>query len=333
MREQRFIERGRGRWEHLETVVAGAERARAIPIEDLALGYRAATTDLAIARSRAYDPRLIAYLDRLVARAHAIVYRGGTRWRWQDAIAFLAGTFPREVRRSWRAIAACVAIGASMGVLSYALVLAHPSNAYAFVPASMVPTVTRSLHDTNFGFNRAFAPAMSAMIITNNIKVSAIAFAGGATAGIATVSVIGFNGLMVGTLAALYARHGLGADFWTTIAPHGVIELTAIHIAGGAGLVLATGLVLPGRRRRADAFAAGARRAGTLIVGVAAMLVVAGLIEGFISPQRLHGSVRAGVGLLTALLLVLYIGFAGRAGGSERAALFDRDVGVEDGGT
>jgi len=333
MRERRFIERGRGRWEHLEQVVAGAERTRALPVDDLAFGYRAATTDLAIARSRGYDPRLIAYLDQLVARAHAIVYRGRPRWRWRSALAFLAVTFPREVRRSWRAIAFCVAIGASMGALSYALTLAHPANAYAFVPASLVPTVTRSLHDTNFGFNRAYAPAMSAMIITNNVRVSAIAFAGGATAGITTVAVIGFNGLMVGTLAALYARRGLGADFWATIAPHGVIELSAIHIAGGAGLVLAAGLVLPGRRRRIDAFAAHARRAGTLIAGVAAMLVVAGLIEGFISPQRLPGTVRGGVGLLTAVLLVTYLGFAGRDPRLERAALLDRDVGIEHGGT
>jgi uncharacterized membrane protein SpoIIM required for sporulation len=330
MRERRFIERGRSRWEQLEALVARGERTRAMPIDELSLGYRAATTDLAIARSRGYDPRLVTYLDRLVARAHAIVYRGNNRWRWQLALTFLAATFPREVRRSWRAIAACIALGVATALLSFGLTLERPSNAYAFVPASMLPTVTRSLHDTNFGFNRAFAPAMSAMIITNNIKISAVAFAGGATAGIATVAVIGFNGLMVGTLAALFARRGLGADFFATIAPHGVIELTAIHIAGGAGLLLAAGLVLPGRMRRTDALVANARRAATLILGVAAMLVVAGLIEGFISPQRLPGTIRGGIGVLTGALLVCYFGFAGR--GSERAALLDRDVRVEHGG-
>jgi len=332
MRERRFLERGRGRWEMLEALLAAAERRRSTSIDDLALGYRAATTDLAIARSRDYDPRLIAYLDQLVTRAHALVYRGATRPRWPAIVRFASTTFPREVRRSWRAIALCIAIGVATGALSFALTLERPSNAYAFVPASLVPTVTRSLHDTNFGFDRAFAPAMSAMIITNNIKVSAFAFAGGVSGGIFTASIIGFNGLMVGTLAALFARRGLGADFWATIAPHGVIELTAIHIAGGAGFVLAAGLVRPGRLRRVDAFARNARRAATLIVGVAGMLVIAGLIEGFVSPQRLPGEIRVGVGLLTGLALVLYIGFAGRADRSERAALLDGDVRVENRG-
>ena len=214
---------------------------------------------------------------------------------------------------------------------SYGLTTLRPSNAYAFVSPAMLPTVNRSLHDTNFGFNRAFAPAMSAMVITNNIKVSAVAVAGGVTAGILTVSVIAYNGMMVGTLAALFARRGLGGDFWATIAPHGVIELTAIHIAGAAGLLLAAGILRPGRLRRGDAFARNARRAGTLMLGVAAMLVVAGTIEGFVSPQRLPGPVRVGVGVVTGLALLAYFAFAGTSGtASERSALLDRDVGVED---
>jgi uncharacterized membrane protein SpoIIM required for sporulation len=91
---------------------------------------------------------------------------------------------------------------------------------------------------------------------------------------------------MVGALSALYVKAGFGADFWATIAPHGVIELTAIQIAGGAGLVLAGGYLRPGRARRRDALLVAGRRAGTLMIGVALLLCVAGTIEGFISPQR-----------------------------------------------
>jgi uncharacterized membrane protein SpoIIM required for sporulation len=332
MRERRFVERGRGRWERLELAVGDAERKRVLAVDELAAGYRSATTDLAIARSRGYDARLVDYLDRLVSRAHAIVY-GGTSSRWSPRAGarFLRATFPREVRRSWKALALCVAVGAGAGLFSYGLTTLRPSNASAFVSPAMLPTVNRSLHDTNFGFNRAFAPAMSAMVITNNIKVSAVAVAGGVTAGILTISVIAYNGMMVGTLAALFARRGLGGDFWATIAPHGVIELTAIHIAGAAGLLLAAGILRPGRLRRGDAFARNARRAGTLMLGVAAMLVVAGTIEGFVSPQRLPGPVRVGVGVVTGLALLAYFAFAGTSGtASERSALLDRDVGVED---
>jgi uncharacterized membrane protein SpoIIM required for sporulation len=161
---------------------------------------------------------------------------------------------------------------------------------------------------------------MASMIITNNIKVAAIAFAGGITAGAITLYVIGSNGLDVGTLAALFAHRNFGLDFWATIAPHGVIELTAIQIAGGAGLILAGGIVRPGRARRGDALRAGASRALVLALGVAGMLVVAGTIEGFISPQRLAIPTRLTIGAITGVLLLAYVLFAGR----EPAARADR---------
>jgi uncharacterized membrane protein SpoIIM required for sporulation len=155
---------------------------------------------------------------------------------------------------------------------------------------------------------------MASLIIQNNVRVCILAFAGGiVTLGIGTVYEIVFNALMLGALAALFARAGFGYDFWATIAPHGVIELTAIQIAGGAGLLLAAGVIYPGRLRRKDALARNARRAGVLFGGVVAMLLVAGTIEGFFSPLRFSAGVRASVGLLTAIALVLYYGFAGRA--------------------
>jgi uncharacterized membrane protein SpoIIM required for sporulation len=168
------------------------------------------------------------------------------------------------------------------------------------------------LHDSNFGFDRAFAPAMSAMIITNNIRVDAMAFAGGITAGILTLYIIGSNGLMLGTLGAVFAARGFGTDFWATIAPHGVIELFAIQIAGAAGLILGAGIVRPGRARRIDALTANAARALTLMLGVAGLLVIAGTIEGFVSPQRLSTDVRFSIGALTAVALTAYLAFAGR---------------------
>ena len=139
-----------------------------------------------------------------------------------------------------------------------------------------------------------------------------MAFAGGITLGIGTIYIIAFNGLMLGGIGALFTNAGFGRDFWITVAPHGFIELTAIQIAGAAGLLLAAGIVYPGRLRRRDAIVANARRAGVLVAGVASMLVVAGTIEGFFSPRRLPESIRLDFGLVTAALLLLYFGFAGR---------------------
>ncbi len=318
MREARFVDHGRPRWAELEALLARVDRGglRRLPAPDLdalALGYRAATSDLAIARARRYDARLVAYLNRLVARAHARVYAGTSAGGWSKAVRLFVTAFPREVRRSWQAIGLCVLITVAGAAISYRATSDDPANAYAFVPAAAVPPADRALHDSNFGFDRTFAPAMSAMIVTNNVRVSALAFAGGITAGILTLYIIGSNGLMLGTTAALFAGHGFGRDFWATIAPHGVIELFAIQIAGGAGLILAAGIVRPGRARRADALRANAARALTLMLGVAGLLAVAGTIEGFVSPQRLSIDVRLAIGGLTAIALCGYLTFAGRA--------------------
>ena len=318
MREKRFVAARKPRWDRLEALLGRVDR-RGIRIlthaevDELALGYRAATSDLAMSSARGYDTAIVGYLNRLAARAHAYVYLGTSRSGWTQTARFFARGFPREFRRSWKPIGACVALTAISAIVAYNAVVNNPSNAYALLSPQQIPLITQSLHDSNFGFDRDFAPAMSAQIITNNIRVAVIAFAGGMTGGILTLWIILENGLMLGGLGALFARAGFGLDFWATIAPHGVIELTAIQVAGGAGLLLAGGIVAPGRARRVDALVRNARRAGTLALGTTGMLVVAGTIEGFFSPQRFTPEVRIAAGALTALGLLLYFTLAGRA--------------------
>lgn len=325
MRQRGFVDRRQAQWQRLEALLVRVERrgVRGLPpdqIEELALLYRATTSDLATAQSRGYEAGLRGYLNRLTARAHAQVYAERSGDGWTRVAGFFAAAFPREVRRSWRAILGCSALFVGATIVAAWLVWVRPLDVYALLPASEVPLVQRSLHDSNFGFDRGYAPAISTAIITNNIEVSALAFAGGMTLGVVTVWAILNNGLMLGGLGSLFAHHGFGLDFAATIAPHGVFELTAIQIAGGAGLVIAGGIVAPGRRRRADALRLAARRAGTLLIGVAAMLVIAGLIEGFVTPQRISVAARFGVGALGALALLVYFGFAGRRADDQNAA-------------
>ncbi len=317
MREKRFVTARKPRWDRLEASVSRIERTgirslSAADVDELAFDYRAVTSDLAMAAGRGYDTTIVAYLNRLGARAHAYVYLGTSRSGWSRAWTFAARSFPREVRRSWLAIGICVTLTLACAIVAFNAVIADPANAYALLPPQAIPLVTKSLHDSNFGFDRAFAPLMSSQIITNNIRVAVIAFAGGITGGILTLWIIVQNGLMVGGLGALFSQAHFGLDFWATIAPHGVIELCAIQVAGGAGLLIAGAIVAPGRGRRIDTLVRNARRAGTLIIGTGGMLVVAGTIEGFVSPQRLGPFVRIAVGALTALALSAYIAFAGR---------------------
>lgn len=314
MRERRFVVARRARWDRLEVLVdrAAARGVGALTpaeIDELALAYRAATSDLAIARTRGEDPLVQEHLNRLTARAHAVVYVATARSGWSRIARFALREFPAEVRRSWAPIAFCAIVTIVSALIAYGSVSGDPSNAHALLPGMQDHPITRSLHDSNFGFDRAFSSSEAAMIITNNVKVAVFAFAGGMTAGILTGWVILENGVMLGAYSALFAHAGFGADFWATIAPHGVIELSAIQIAGGAGLILAGGYLRPGRARRRDALVLAARRAATLVLGVALMLIVAGTIEGFVSPQRLSIPIRETIGAITALALLAY--FAG----------------------
>ncbi len=317
MRERTFVANRQEGWERLEALLARADRRGlrsllACELETLGFAYRSATSDLAAAQSRDYSEDLRAYLNRLVARAHAYVYADVTGNGWRRVARFFAVVFPREVRFSWRPILGCTALFVFAAIASYAIVAHRPLSVYALLPAEEIPLIQKSLHDSNFAVDSTFAPLMSSAIITNNIKVAAIAFAGGMTVGILTLWEILNNGLMVGGLGALFAAKGFGRDFWATVAPHGVIELSAIQIAGGAGLLLAQAIVAPGRLRRVDALRENGRRAGVLMIGVAGMLVVAGTIEGFVSPLRISETLRLGIGAVTAVVLIAYIGLAGR---------------------
>lgn len=319
MDQRAFVRKRGAAWERLELLLghAGRRGLRNLQGTDLfELGrlYRGTTSDLAYAQGHGFDAQLVHYLNRLTARAHAYVYGSTVETGRARIRRFFAQTFPCEFRRSWISIGLCIALTILWAAVAYGIVARDPSNAYALLPESIIPAhITKSLHDSNFAFTPDASAAMSSLIITNNIRVAYMTFATGiVTLGVGTIYLIVFNALMLGALGALFAHAGFGPDFWATVAPHGVIELTAIQIAGGAGLLIAAGVLLPGRLRRRDAIALNSRRAGVLIAGVTAMLCVAGIIEGFFSPLRFAPGVRASVGIVTAIALIVYFGFAGR---------------------
>jgi len=318
MTQRTFIERRSASWEELEALLGsagrrGARRLSGQDVEQIGRLYRTTTSDLAYAQGRAFDDRLLAYLNRLAARAHAYVYGGAIQTGRARFARFYTHTFPQEFRRSFGVIALCTALTIVCSVVAYAVIGAHPADAYSLLPRELVPdAIHNSLHDSNFKFDTEQSPLESSAIITNNVKVAIFAFAGCVTLGTFTLWILIQNGLILGGLGAMYANAGFGFDFWATVAPHGFIELTAIQIAGAAGLLIAAGILAPGRLRRRDAITLNATRAGVLFAGVASMLVVAGTIEGFFSPLRLAADVRLTFGLVTAIGLILYFGFCGR---------------------
>lgn len=319
MRQSTFVERRQAGWQRLEGLLHKAQRGirRLDPDEvaELGTGYRWVTSDLAYANARGYDATLRAYLNRLTAGAHAFVYGARSEGGFQRTVRFYSKAFPSEVRRSAMPILLSVALFLGAFVAAYSLIRAQPLDALVLLPAQLTDPIHRGLREQNFiPMHAAFgSPTLSAFIMQNNIRLAILAFAGGMTLGVVTVVVLVTNGLTLGGMAALYQSAGFGHDFWATIAPHGVIELSAVQIAAGAGLLLAAGIVAPGRLRRRDALALNARRAGVLIIGVASMLVVAGLVEGFFSPANYPAPARLAFGAFTAVALTLYFSWGARS--------------------
>jgi uncharacterized membrane protein SpoIIM required for sporulation len=156
-------------------------------------------------------------------------------------------------------------------------------------------------------------PQASSAIMTNNIGVCFAAFAGGITAGLGTIYLLFFNGLMLGTIATVCARYHLSLSLWSFVAAHGALELPSIMLAGAAGLRLAAGMLFPGMLRRRDALALAGLEAVQLVAGTIPLLVIAGTLEAFLSPTHAPNALKFSVGALLFAGLCLWLGEGGRA--------------------
>lgn len=304
---RKFIESRRPRWEKLENTLQSLERGRLSASELIALArlYREATADLARLQTfqgqEGLEDELETYLNHLVARAYSQIYRSSPP-RMASLWRFLRSGFPAAFRETlpWTMLALSVFI---LG-LAYGFITAISDSSFAalIVPPQLIQKVEEGT--VWFDSILAVKPLASSLIMTNNISISFLAFALGMTFGLGTLYLMVFNGLMVGTLAGLCYTHGLGVPFWSFVLPHGVIELTAIFIAGGAGFLLGGALLFPGDLPRKDALLNRARQAGRLIMGCVPLLVIAAIVEAFFSPIHVHAGFKfAMAGLLLALLL------------------------------
>lgn len=315
----RFLVERRPDWEALEALLAQVEvkGQRSLGIEGarrFGKLYRSVSSDLIRARTELVDASVTDYLNDLTARSYAYVH-AGSHERGRHVLRFFIEGFPRLFREEWKAIAlaGCLLLaGGAVGATAVAfdrdaLGVLIPEQHRAWTPEE------RIAQDRERGAHSGDQAAQfSSFLFTHNIKVSFLVFALGVTFGVGTVSVLFYNGVPLGALAMQYHEAGQGLFFWAWILPHGIPELTSIFIAGGAGLLLARGLLVPGRRTRRDALVHEARRAARLVVGAMPILVVSGFIEGTVS--QLHAPVvpywlklvfalLVGVGLYAWLLL------------------------------
>jgi uncharacterized membrane protein SpoIIM required for sporulation len=311
---EELVRTRRASWERLETLLKALRRRRQrLSPEDLVeIGalYRRATSDLAIARRDFPRRRVTAYLEQLVGRAHPAVYRREAA-TLAGFVRFFTSVFPRAFREAGPYTAAAFAAFAIPLVLAIVVTQLDPLAGRVILPPSEV--VHKLEHGESWltieGSQRAVA---ASAIMANNVQVAFLAFSAGVLFGVGTVLILAWNGLNIGAVAGLAGVYGLGPTLAAFIAAHGGIELTVIFIAGGAGMRLGHALLAPGLLPRRVALAQSAGRAVRLLGGCVPLLVVAGVLEGFVSPSGLPLAVKVAIGGAATLLLYAYLLLAGR---------------------
>ncbi len=302
-------------WRELEGLLAAAgrrpERLRPDGVRRLGALYRAAAADLAYARRRFRGDPVEARLEVLVSRARHLIYDAPSRR--VSALRFFARDYWRLVAARPRPLLLAAALLAGPALLGGWWAAGDPGAAGGLVPGEMAAVTEPRPEGADLGLAVEERAAFASAIFTNNIQVSFLAFAGGIALGLATAFVLVFNGVLLGTVAGLAADAGNGRVFAELVVPHGVLELSCIVVAGAAGLRLGWAIVEPGRRRRVDSLVAEGRNMVAIVLGTAPWLVVAGLVEGFLTPAGAGLAVALAVGFGVAALFWALVLVLGRA--------------------
>jgi uncharacterized membrane protein SpoIIM required for sporulation len=301
-------------WNRLEALTqrvetGGVKSLGRDDLRDFGLLYRQSAADLSAARADGASRNLEQYLNRLVGRAHNFVYSGralGFRSLWD----FFAYGYPRLLRRLSRYVVLATAICVLSGVFGAVVAVVRPDFQNAFLPQQTIDDLDHHKMWTESILGEK--PQESSHIMTNNITVCFISFAGGLTFGLVTLWSLFFNGLMLGAVAVICAQHHMALSLWSFVAAHGALELPSIFIAGAAGLRIASGILFPGMLRRRDSIALGGSEGVQLVAGTIPMLIVAGTLEAFLSPTHAPMALKFAVGAILFTGLCFWLGEGGR---------------------
>jgi uncharacterized membrane protein SpoIIM required for sporulation len=305
----RWLEKRRPHWLRLEQLVALSGRGsiaslKSTELQELALLYRQSASDLSTVREDVSSKQLAVYLNQLLGRAHNLIYMG-RRANRRGIWTFYKDIYPAIFRETFPDTFAAFVLFLAAAFAGVLIGLADPSFTRHFLGPQMVDSIER--HEMWTHSIVTVKPMASSAILTNNISVALSTFALGITAGIGTVWMMLLNGLMMGVVGVACWREGMSLPLWSFVAAHGVLELPAIFIAGGAGLGVAKGLLFPGSLPRRESLVRAGGQSVRLLLGTIPMLLVAGVVEGFVSPSDLPYQLKFLLAAALATMLALYL--------------------------
>jgi len=311
MNIQRWIARREPNWQRLDALLRQVEKKGlksldSVKIRELASLYRSVAGDLARARTQKAGNILVQNLQSLTTRAYSQIYQGSRKQEWQGVVKFYQWGLPALVQQTFVYIVLATALFLVGALIAWWYAWSDPTFMSLIVPETMISQV-RDRQELWMGSIVGIEPLASSQITTNNLSVSFGAVAGGITAGLYTAFLLFYNGVLIGAVATLVGQNNLAYPFWAFVFPHGSLELPAIFFAGGAGFLIARGILFPGKYRRIDAVKFYGSQAVQLVFGIVPMLLMAGLIEGFFSPNpNVPDPLKYLVGMVLFVLLVIY---------------------------
>lgn len=308
-----FLTANRSVWERLDALL---RRARSDPrrltgaeLDELVRLHLRTSSHLSTVRTVYGEHPVATELSQLVARSSALVHGSPPR-SWYTLWRGLTETFPAAVWHVRRAILTATLVFVLTGLVVGVWLAVSPAAFEAAMPAEVREAYLE--RDFEAYYSSEPGTTFAARVFTNNAAVGALAFATGVGFGVPTILILVLNGVNVGIAAGLFHAAGDAARFWGLILPHGLLELTAVFVAGGAGLQLGWALIAPGDRLRREALAAEARRAVVIVLGLVVVFAIAGVVEAFVTPAPWPATARVGAGALVWLAVSVPVALAGR---------------------
>lgn len=306
MTEEQFIQINSSTWKELESFFSKINKKgiKSLPsgeVKKFLHIFRLSSHHLAYARTHYPKSNLTVYLNSLVGKSHSHVYAvrkisPGSFFR------YIYYGFPKLLKENRLYILSSFGFFILGCLLSMVMVSININNASFFLPKEIIENIKAG----KLGGGAWDYPLMSSFIMVNNISVSLKAFVFGITLGLGTIYVLFQNGALLGALTALVYMYGDPIGFWSLILPHGVIELSAIFIAGASGLIIGKSILLSGEYPRKHSLINGTKKAVSLIMGIVVMLIIAGIIEGFFTPLNIPATSKLVFAAVTGVILIVY---------------------------